>query len=176
MENTRQAYHPLAWYPELDLLKEHFDAIRTEAVRALEQMAFISDERVSDQSWRVLPIKPELEDIANVPKELIDWSRQLSPQTVSILEQMPGVIAYAFSALAPGGVIAAHQHENPYVTAMFCLQAEGDVYMVNGGERRAIVEGEMLIFDYTMMHEVVNNGSQERIVLLVLMENALKTL
>lgn len=172
-EITRQAFHPLAWYPQLSELHSSIGEIRAEAIHALEQMAFVSDERAKAQTWRVLPIKPEPEDVPNVPPSLINWSRKLAPKTTDLLDSIPGVIAYAFSALAAGAHIAPHQHDNPYVTAMLCLQAEGEVYMVNGGERREIREGEILVFDYTMMHEVENNGSRERIVLLVLLENAL---
>ena len=172
-EMTGQAYHPLAWYPQLALLSASFEDIRAEAINALEQMAFVSDERAASETWRVLPIKPEPEDVPNVPQSFIDWSRKLAPKTVALLDSIPGVIAYAFSALAPSAHIAPHRHENPYVTAMLCLKADGEVYIVNGGERKVIVEEETLVFDYTLTHEVVNNGSVERIVLLVLLENAL---
>ncbi len=75
------------------------------------------------------------------------------------------IISTAFSALGANSIIKRHKHDNPYVTAIVCLQAKGDVYIENGDEKRNLTEGKITVFDYTFEHEVINNSDVERVVL-----------
>lgn len=165
------AFHPTDLYPVLDELEKHWMALKIEAIHSLKKMFYISDERINNNEWRVLPLVPEEEDRIHMDPSVIKNARKYAPFTCKLLDGIHNIHAYAFSSLAPKATIKAHQHHNPYVTAMLCLQADGDVYIENDGQRKYFKEGETIVFDYTLMHKVVNNSDTERIVLLILMDN-----
>lgn len=167
------AFHSLTLYPELETLQIHFAQIRAEALACRSSMIDIADGRTAAGAWHILPLLAEKEDRAVFSDELCSHNRLLVPHTTEILSAIPNLHAYAISALDPGKKILPHRHVNPFVTAAFCLQNGGDAYLLVNGERCDFHDHEIVIFDYTQEHEVVNNGEQERIVLLLLMSNRL---
>lgn len=160
-------------YPELDTLQTHFAQIRAEALACRSSMIDIADGRTAAGAWHILPLLAEKEDRVVFSDAQCAANRLLVPRTIEILSAIPGLHAYAFSVLDPGQKILPHRHVNPFVTAAFCLQEGGDAYLLVNGERRTFYDEETIIFDYTQEHEIVNNGVQERIVLLLLMNNRL---
>lgn len=137
-------------------------------------MTDIHDSRAGPGAWRVLALLPENEDRQVVPEGTWRANRRLVPKTTEILAAVPRLEAYAFSALEPNGHIRPHRHTNAFVTAALCLQHGGNSYIVVGGERREYRDGEMIVFDYTLEHEVFNRGPKERIVLLMLLDNRMR--
>lgn len=166
-------FHDPKWYPALEGLIDHIPMLKAEAIEALNGMMYLADSRIRQQRWRVLPLLPEPEDAPVFPPAIVQDAQSKAPKTFQLLNGITGIDAFMLSALAPKATIGVHQHENPFVTAMLTLQCKGEAYILNNGERRDFVEGEIIVFDYTMMHEVVNNSDEERIVLLMLLENAL---
>lgn len=173
LQNNKLAFHSTADYPQLESIAADWLTIKKEAIHSLGRMSYIADNRINKNEWRVLPLLPEEEDRNVIQASEIEAARTHAPNTCKLLDSIEGIHAYAFSSLAPNATIKAHQHHNPYVTAMLSLQAAGEVYIENDGERRYFKEGELLVFDYTLVHQVVNNSDTERIVLLILMDNAL---
>lgn len=168
-----QAFHSPTLYPELDILWLHFVEIRAEALSCRLSMIDIADGRTTPGAWHILPLLAEREDRAVFSDAQCAHNRLLVPRILEILSAIPDLHAYAFSVLDPGKKILPHRHVNPFVTAAFCLQDGGDSYILVNGERRDFHDKEIIIFDYTQEHEVINNGVQERIVLLLLMKNRL---
>ena len=147
LKQNTLAFHPTEYYPVLDEIATHWMALKDEAIHSLNHMSYILDNRINPQEWRVLPLLPEKEDRMLMNATEIEMAREQAPLTCELLDRIPQLHAYAFSSLAPKATIQAHQHHNPYVTAMLCLQAEGDVYIDNNNERRYFKEGELIIFD-----------------------------
>jgi len=168
---TDAVFQPLGWYPELHPIQQEWQVFRAEALGALPHMTFIRDHRVDGNSWKVLPLLPEAEDRSLISLEVSRRARELAPRTVAAVEGVANIQAYAISVLTAGGKIRAHHHHNRYVTATLCLQSGSESYISVAGERRDFRDGELLIFDYTLSHEVVNRGSEDRIVLLMLLDN-----
>ncbi|WP_298315512.1 aspartyl/asparaginyl beta-hydroxylase domain-containing protein [uncultured Aquimarina sp.] len=158
-------------YPELIGIKQHLDSIKEEALLVRNQMSAIEDQRVELDVWNVFSLLPEEEDKVIVSDETWKTNQKLAPISTKILSEIEGLKAYAFSCLAPGGHIRPHKHNNPYVTAILCIQDGGDSYIKVEGEKKKFKNGEFIIFDYTKEHEVYNNGSSDRIVLLILLDN-----
>ena len=174
MKTGPRAFQPPSAYPELAPIQAAWRDIRGEALASLEQMAYIEDGRADPRVWRVLPIRPEDEDRAVFPEDTLEKCRALAPRTIAIVERSiptPTIHAYAFSALRPGGFIRPHTHENPYVTASLCLDGGLGASIIVEGERRDYIDGELLIFDYRLVHEVIHNGDKPRVVLLMLLED-----
>lgn len=168
MQNS--VFESLDTYPELLPVQQNWQTIREEAIASLSHTIEICDSRVRPNMWEVLPLMPEVEDREVIPKSVVQKSRQLAPKTVQLVECLPNIHAYAFSILKPGGHIRLHQHENPFVTATLCLQTDGHSYIKVAQECQDFREGEFIIFDYRLLHEVLNDAKGDRIVLLILLD------
>jgi aspartyl/asparaginyl beta-hydroxylase (cupin superfamily) len=171
MQIQNEAFQTLERYPELQEVMQQFEAIRREALSLKSQMIPLNDERVDANVWSVFPLLPEEEDRVVIPEYLWKKNQRLAPKTTRILSSISSLLAYSFSSLKPNGHIRPHVHENPYVTATLCLQDGGDSYIVVNGEKAQFKSGEMIIFDYRQEHEVINLGTDDRVVLLMLLEN-----
>ena len=171
VREKRSSFHSPKLYPEFARLQSYVDEIRGEALGARKSMTDIVDNRAALGAWQMLPLLAEEEDHTVFPEAICRHNCRLVPRTVELLSTIPDLVAYAISTLEPAGHIQPHHHRNPYVTASLCLQSGGDAHLVVDGERRDYRDGELVIFDYTLQHEVVNNGKQARIVLLMLLES-----
>ncbi len=166
--SRRQRYYDTGRFPEVEAIREHWQTIRDEArvtFGALEERLV----PILGPSY-VLPLIPEAEDKNVVADVLYEEARRLSPQTTERLLQIPYVVAFAYSRLVPGKHIAPHEHWNPYLVAILCLEGAEGCHIIVGGERRDFHDGEMLVFDYTLTHESKNEGTAPRHALLVVMD------
>jgi aspartyl/asparaginyl beta-hydroxylase (cupin superfamily) len=165
---ARTFYDP-AGFPELASVRAAWREVRDEALAARSLMSPLDDARTQPGAWTVLPLLPEAEDRDLYTDGERARCRSTAPRTVELLGSVAGVRGYVFSSLAPGARIAAHRHSQPYVTAALCLQGGVGATIEVGGERRRFVDGEWTVFDYTLVHEVTNDGPFDRVVLLVLL-------
>jgi len=133
-------------------------------------MSDVTDRRVSASEWTVLPLWVEDDDRNVFPDELCEKNRRLAPLTVRLVEALGPVEASSFSSLAPGATIAKHRHHRPFATASLCLGGDENATIRVAGKSRRYANGGWIIFDYTQPHEVVNEGKEARVVLLVLLE------
>ncbi|HTL71500.1 MAG TPA: aspartyl/asparaginyl beta-hydroxylase domain-containing protein [Candidatus Eisenbacteria bacterium] len=92
------------------------------------------------------------------------------PETVKVLERIPGLKTAGFSCLLPGTHIKPHEGFTKMVLrchlGLSVPQPESCVLKVNGVEGHWR-EGKCLIFDDTQTHEAWNRGDKPRIVLLL---------
>jgi aspartate beta-hydroxylase len=161
--SRRKRYYDPSAYPEIDALRTQTSLILGEARATL---ASLGDKMKGDTF--ILPLVPEPEDRHPVADPIWAAARALSPQTTVLLTAIPYVVAFAYSKLAASGHIAEHEHWNPYLVAILCLDdGGGRSFLRVGGERRDFRDGELLLFDYTLPHEAVNEGERDRIVLLI---------
>ena len=168
-----KAFQTLDLYPELKGVIDHFDEIEKEGNSIRSQMTVLNDFRVETDVWNVFPLLPEEEDRVVIPESLWKHNQYLAPKTTELLSEIPSLLAYSFSSLRPKGHIGLHTHDNPYVTAILCLDDGGDSYIIVNGEKARFKTGETIIFDYRLEHEVFNKGTRDRMVLLMLLENKL---
>ncbi len=165
---TRRFYEPAA-FAALAPVRTARREVRDEALAARSLMSPVDDSRTRPGDWTVLPLLPEAEDRHLYTDHECAQNRAAAPRTVELVGSIPGVRGYVFSSLAPGAHIAAHRHGQPFVTAALCLQGGAGASIEVDGERRAFVDGEWTVFDYTLVHAVTNDGAIDRIVLLVLL-------
>ena len=95
---------------------------------------------------------------------------EICPETVKLLEKIPGLTTAGFSCLEPGTVIKPHEGFSKMVLrchlGLSVPQPETCALKVAGVEGRW-QEGKCLIFDDTLTHEAWNKGDKPRIVLLI---------
>lgn len=92
------------------------------------------------------------------------------PVTTRLVESIPGLNSAFFSILAPGTHIPAHRGVTKGLITChlgLVVPRDGDVRMRVGDRILRWAEGETLVFDDTYDHEVWNDTSGTRVVLLV---------
>ncbi|MEQ9308283.1 MAG: aspartyl/asparaginyl beta-hydroxylase domain-containing protein [Balneolaceae bacterium] len=157
--------------PELLAFEENFEVIKKEhqnveklnAIPAYEDLdKFQYDANKPQTKWKVFVI--------NMMGDFDEVAEKLCPEICQMIRQVPDVFQAMFSVLEPGRSIPAHKgpykgylryhigvkipKENPP-----CIRIE-DTY-------HTWEEGKGVIFDDSWDHEVINNATEERVVLIV---------
>ncbi len=107
----------------------------------------------------------------------IDENLTRCPRTQALVERIPGLNSAFFSILAPGTHIPAHRGVTKGLITChlgLIVPRDGDVRMRVADRVVRWAEGETLVFDDTYDHEVWNDTSGTRVVLLVQFERPLR--
>lgn len=171
VDSDTPPFQSISLYPELYRLYRHFGTFLEEALAAKPSIHYIDDWRARPDTWGVLALRPEPEDLGVIPESICSANRTLMPRTTEILDAVPNLQAFAVSLLVPGGHIRLHTHKNHFVTAVLCLQGGEGSHISVSGKRRDFLDGEVIVFDYRQAHEIFNDGDQDRIAMLLLFEN-----
>lgn len=160
------------------LLRENWQAIRNEAiVAALEHRPAPSLASISPDHRAIAPI--------NKWRSFFLWGYGYSirenlarcPVTSRIVAQIPGLNSAFFSILAPGTHIPAHRGVTKGLITChlgLIVPRDGDVRMRVADRVVRWSEGETLVFDDTYVHEVWNDTSGTRVVLLIQVRRPLR--
>ena len=171
-------FRDFAWTQQL---RDNWLAIRDEAIAVALR---------GEASPSLATISPDHRSIAEVNKwrsfflwgygYRIDENADRCPRTTALVERIPGLNSAFFSILAPGTHIPAHRGVSKgLITCHLGLivpkggTGEGDVRMRVHDRIVRWAEGETLVFDDTYQHEVWNDTSATRVVLLVQFERPL---
>jgi aspartyl/asparaginyl beta-hydroxylase (cupin superfamily) len=91
----------------------------------------------------------------------------LCPETVRMLENVPGVVNAGFSSLAPGTYIGPHYgYTTEVLRCHIGLKPSENSAIRVGEEVRSWSAGSCLVFDDTIEHEAWDRGTKTRVVLL----------
>lgn len=107
----------------------------------------------------------------------IEENLERCPKTAAIVAQIPGLNSAFFSILAPGTHIPPHRGVTKGLVTChlgLIVPRDGDVRMRVGNRVVRWAEGETLVFDDTYDHEVWNETSGTRVVLLIQFERPLR--
>ncbi len=170
---VRRTFYAAGEFPELVELQREWPTIRDEARQALDELGPVLGHPAS-QSW-ILPLVPEAEDAHLIPAEVYARARALAPIATARCSAIAYVVAFAFSRLVAGTHIAQHAHWNPYLTGILTLDDGGaNSHIVVAGQRHDFVDGDLMLFDYTLPHESKNEGEGDRIVMLMIIDRRLQ--
>lgn len=102
----------------------------------------------------------------------------LCPKTTALLERIPGLQTAFFSILAPGKHVPLHRGVTKSLVrchlGLIVPQAREQCYMDVGGVRCVWQSGRAFVFDDRYPHEVYNNTTEERAVLLIDVERPMR--
>lgn len=166
-----------AAFPELGVLREHWQIIRDEAVAVYrsghartatehDDLAFNSffkrDWRRFYLSWYGAPLPS---------------ARARCPRTVALLEQIPTVHAAMFAVLAPHSHLV--RHRDPFAGSLryhlgLATPGSDACRIVIDGEPYVWRDGEDVLFDETYIHRAENRTDQPRIILFCDVERPLR--
>jgi beta-hydroxylase len=165
-------------FPWTAQLRAHWETIRDEAVAvALQGSAAPS----------LATISPDHRSIAEIDmwRSFFLWgygypiqeNLARCPQTAALVKAIPGLNSAFFSILAPGTHIPDHRGVSKALITChlgLIVPRDGDVRMRVDDRIVRWAEGETLVFDDTYQHEVWNETSGTRVVLLIQFERPLR--
>lgn len=159
------------WYDAQDfafaaILEQGYEDIRREVVDVAKDDLFYVEAGNrnsfnSDGNWKTMIIKES--------HAYTDLAKEHFPMTIKWLEKCENdFLLVKFSALAPGTHIRPHSGpSNERLRSHFTLIHSGGARMRVGKEWRTWKEGEVIVFDSSWEHEVVHEGSERRVILIL---------
>lgn len=167
-----------AGFPQLDLLRNNWQAIREEATHLFDQGFIRAAEKKNDasfnsffkQGWKRFYLKWYGEPLPS--------AEALCPKTVELLRQIPGVKAAMFALLPPGGKL--NPHRDPFAGSLryhlgLITPNSDDCRIFVDGQVHAWRDGEDVVFDETYVHWAENKTDQTRVILFADIERPLRT-
>lgn len=174
---THKAYLPVSDFKGLQLLQDHWQNIRDEAL-ALERMEKIRGTEKNDDAgfnsffkkgWKRFYLKWYE---ASHPS-----AEKFCPKTVALLKQVPEVKAAMFTELPPGAKL--NPHRDPYAGSLryhLGLSTPNDdrCFINVNDQPYSWRDGEGVMFDETYIHWAINQSDKTRIILLCDIERPMK--
>ncbi|GLE05865.1 hypothetical protein PINS_up015046 [Pythium insidiosum] len=170
------------FFPELEVLKTHYDVIREEmeAVMQGTSWPFWPEKHYTEgeSEWRVFPFCYTFPAYDATKTTWVDATSAMCPRTVAILQSIPNLRTALFSKLGPNTTLSAHRGwadlSNHILRCHLGLivpkleNGEACCSMVVGGEVVDHAERELMVFDDSKLHYAYNNHpEQTRLVLIV---------
>ncbi len=165
-------------FPELAVLREHWQVMRAEAealvargdVRPSESHQDVAFNTFFARGWRRFHLKWY--------DDFLPSAQALCPRTVSLLRSVPTVRAALFALLPAGGKLT--EHRDPYAGSLRyhlgLITPNSDACRIFvDGEPYAWHDGEDVVFDETFIHRAENRTDQDRIILFCDVERPLRT-
>lgn len=114
-----------------------------------------------DADWEVLVLRIYGREVSNRLGEL--------PTLMRLLREHPDIVSVAVSAVGPGKRIPWHpgMYKGLLRAHLGVEIPDGECWMQVGRSRRGWRAGEVLVFDDTIPHRVVNDTDRRRVVLMV---------
>jgi len=170
-------YLDLAAFPELELLRGNWQAIRDEAralydaghIRATEGHDDVYGNSLFKKGWKRFYLKWYGDPLGS--------ARRLCPTTVALLDRLPTVHAAMFSLVGPHSRLG--KHRDPlgaslrYHLGLVTPNSDACRILVDG-QPYGWRDGEGVLFDETYLHWVENDTDQTRIVLFCDIERPLR--
>ena len=158
-------------FPWTQLLRDNWEAIRDEAVSvALQPEAAPSLATISPDHRAIAKVNMWRSFFLWGYGYPVDENLARCPATTRVIEQIPGLNTAFFSILAPGTHIPDHRGVTKALITChlgLIVPEDGDVRMRVDDRIVRWHEGETLVFDDTYQHEVWNDTTSTRVVLLI---------
>jgi beta-hydroxylase len=159
---------PAQVYPELDVLQRQWQAIRAEAmaldeggrIRAATGLNDLGFNSFFRTGWKRFYLKWYGEELAS--------ANASCPQTVALLNSIPGIKAAMFASLPPGARLV--RHRDPYAGSLryhlgLFTPNSPDCYIEVDGQHYHWKDGEAIVFDESFIHHAENKTEQPRVIL-----------
>jgi beta-hydroxylase len=166
-------------FPELDKLRDNWQAIREEAVALFDEGRIKASDGYNDAGFNSFFRNGWKRFYLKWYDDPLPSAARACPRTVALLESIPNIKGAMFATLAPGSRLQTHR--DPYAGSL--RYHLGLVTPTHPGHCRLFVDGheyswrdgEDLMFDETYIHYAENTTDQTRIILFCDVERPLKT-
>lgn len=162
-------FYPPEWFPELNILKENWVAIRDEILAYEKEQGVItgigsySPAAVSGNDWSTINLMSYM--------VLFHKNRAKFPVLTKVTDQIGSITTVTISVLSPQTVIKPHYGDtNGVIRAHLGLVVPDPgptIALEVGGEARGWEEGELLLFTIVQRHTAWSRSDRKRYVLLI---------
>jgi beta-hydroxylase len=161
-------------FPELDLLRQNWEAIRDEGLALVRQDYFDAAKRPGTAGYYDIGFRTFFK--YGWSRFYLRWygythhsARRLCPKTVEILAQVPSVRGAMFAYLPKGAQLT--RHADPVAVSLRyhlgLATPNSDACFINvDGRQLSWRDGEVLMFDETYLHFVRNDTDADRLILM----------
>ncbi|MCP5085044.1 MAG: aminotransferase class V-fold PLP-dependent enzyme [Alphaproteobacteria bacterium] len=158
-------------FPFLKEIQDQWQDIHSEMLQVLKHKEHIpAFEEISSDQKRIAQNRQWRTFILYGFGTRSDANCEHAPVTAGLLERVPNIQTALFSILEPGYRIPAHRGVTKGIlrchVGLIVPEDRGNCWMRVDQEKCHWGSGELLVFDDTYEHEVRNDTSQERVVLL----------
>lgn len=163
-----------AEFPELDLLRQNWQAIRDEGLELVRQNFFDITKRPGTNAYYDVGFRTFFK--YGWSRFYINWygythhsARRLCPRTVEVLKRVPAVRGAMFAYLPKGGQLT--RHADPIAVSLRyhlgLATPNSDACFINvDGRNMSWRDGQVLMFDETYLHFVRNDTEDARLILM----------
>ena len=141
-------------------LEEYNRFIEARRLHNVKDIYKVDAELNQDENWKAAPLV--------VYGYLFEKNSLRCPETIKILKQLPGCCAVMFLVAGPGKHVPLHKgfHKGIYRCLLTLKVApNADCWISIDGRKIYFKEGESIVFDETVEHEVLNASTEPRVVL-----------
>ncbi len=165
-------------FPELQLLNDHWQIIRDEAMALADDGQIRAADGYTDMGfnsffrtgWKRFYLTWYGKDVPSAIEKC--------PQTLALIRQIPGIKAAMFASLPPGATL--QRHRDPYAGSLryhlgLVTPNSSDCFIEVDGQHYHWKDGEAVMFDETYIHHAANRTDHQRVVLFCDIERPLWT-
>lgn len=170
-------YIELHQFPGLQVLQDHWQTIRDEALRLFDEGHIRAAAGYSDVGFNSFFRSGWKRFYLNWYGDFLPSAKALCPETTALLATIPFVRAAMFAVLPAGATLP--RHRDPFAGSLryhLGLQVptqRADCRIVVDGQPYHWAEGEAVMFDETYIHYAENLSSETRLILLCDIERPL---
>jgi aspartyl/asparaginyl beta-hydroxylase (cupin superfamily) len=141
-------------------LREYNQLLNEKEIRNVKDFFIVETDINQDENWKAAPLV--------LFRYLFKENAERCPETFKIISKLPGCCGAMFSVLGPGKYIPPHK--GIYKGAYRCLLTlkvapNADCWIRVNNQKLYFEEGECIVFDETVEHEVMNASAFPRVVL-----------
>ncbi len=143
-----------------EIIEEYRHLIQSQSIQNIKDFYTLDNDVIADDNWKAFPLVLfGFKFVSNAQK---------CPLTFRLISEIPGCSAAMFSVLGPNKTIPPHS--GIYKGIMRCLftlkaPSTGKCWIKIEEEVIDFIDGKLILFDETAIHEVHNQSNENRIVL-----------
>ena len=160
-------YQDLNAFPELKVFRDHWQIIREEGLKLMEMGAIKGSNQHDDAGFNTFFKRGWKRFYLKWYDSAHPSAKELCPQTVGFLENMPSVKAAMYTYLPAGAKLGAHR--DPFAGSLryhlgLVTPNSENCFILVDGQKYAWHDGEDVLFDETFIHEAHNQTDQDRLI------------
>jgi beta-hydroxylase len=173
-----QPYIKTASFPQLNLLKDHWQTIRDEAILLEREELIKGSDKYNDVGFNSFFRRGWKRFYLKWYDDFHPSAKKYCPQTIELIKQVPEIKAAMFAVLPAGSELL--QHRDPYAGSLryhlgLITPNSEACNIVVDGQPYYWKDGEDVLFDETYIHYAENKTDMDRLILFCDVERPVKT-
>ena len=165
-------------FPQLDVLRDHWQTIRDEAIQLEREELIKGSNQYNDVGFNSFFRRGWKRFYLKWYDDFHPSAKKYCPQTIELIKQVPQIKAAMFAVLPAGSELLMHR--DPYAGSLryhlgLITPNSEACNIVVDGQKYAWQDGEDVMFDETYIHYAENKTDKDRLILFCDVERPVKT-